>query len=183
MDLLLGLLTGGAGGLLGTLGQAVLSWYKRKEDHAHELAIREQDRLDAESDYELSLRQMQLEAELGMQRVKLEGEQARELAEVEGATAREVAAQESLQASYEHDKATYGGGFVDTLRGLVRPLVTLANMAILLTLAVLCYRQLQGELSSEVARQVITTFLGLATLTITWWFGGRQVDKMQGHGK
>ena len=172
MDLLLGLLTGGAGGLLGTLGQAVLSWHKRKGDQAHELAMREQDRLD-----------MEVEAKLGLQQIKLEGEQARELAEVEGATAREVAAEASLQASYAHDKATYGGGLVDTLRGLVRPVITLANTLILLALAWLCYQQLQGELSHEVARQVITTFLGLATLTITWWFGGRQVDKMQGPGK
>ena len=178
MDTLLGLLTGGAGGILGTIGQGVFSWLKRRETQAHELAMREQDRLDMEAEAKLGLQQVELEGDKAIELAEAEGAQALRLAQTEGATARDVAAQASLRASYSHDKATYGGGFVDKLRGIVRPYVTLTNSTILSFLAFMSYMSLEGELAAEVNQQIITTFLGLISLTITWWFGGRIIDKI-----
>lgn len=102
------------------------------------------------------------------------------LAQADSATLLETI--KMMGASYENDKATYvGAGFVDTVRGLLRPAVTVYLVAITTGLAVWAFRRvgLEQAVVAEIAKFAVYTCLDLTGLCVAWYFGARQIDKVR----
>jgi hypothetical protein len=155
MDIVLGLLTGGATGLIGTALSGVMKFFNMKQEQAHELKV-----------MEMELRQMDKEAEiaLSIEEKKQEGKEAE-------------AAWRGLEASYREAGQRWSTGdsgwivFVDVVRGLMRPLLTL----LLVVLMGVIYFTLGADKPS-MQDQIIATVLYLATASVLWWFGSRMLD-------
>ena len=155
----LAILTGGATGLLGTAITGVMAFFQERQRHAQEMDLR---RLDID------------------------------LARTEAAAAENVAAIEAeregdrtdaaiLTASYEEAARRWsrsGDGWlmqlVDAVRGLTRPALTWALVA--LVAAIYFLLGASDEVDAIRAR-IIDTVLYLATAAVLWWFGARQVAK------
>lgn len=170
---------GGATGLLGMLLQKYFDLQTKKLDLEH--AIKR-------SEVELALRDKDLQI------MEAEWRQRAKVAEIEGDAAIGVEAQRAFAQSLQADRATYltpevAGkdrfavwtlAVLEFLRGVVRPLLTLA----LLWMSWQIYKQtdallkLQGvETSQEILQSqlllIVSTILYLATTVVTWWFGIR----------
>ena len=170
---MLGSATGG--GLLGVAGNFLKSRseLKAKElDHKHELATRIHD-----------IEEMQLEAVLRKEQISLENEGALALANVEAQRSQDVAASGLMVASFTADKATYGGGIVDTIRGLIRPLIT---VYLLVAFTVLCFKittmvvgldAMNSDELIELYKELIHSVIFLTTTATCWWFGSRATNK------
>ena len=173
-DLLSSLLTGGALGGLFAFAQQGFKLWERKQQQKHDLAMREQDRLDTEQEHKL-----------GMERIQSEGAIARDLAETEGATARAIAATKAhsanLQASYANDRATYGGGWVDSFRGFTRPGLTWELVTSMIVLAFTGLFMLDAltrqELIIDLLPVIINSMMVATTTALNWWFAGRMMSK------
>ena len=84
--------------------------------------------------------------------------------------------------SYSHDKATYGGGFVDGLRGLMRPVITLYFAIIMTVIAYQLMKLNNGQWvnpteAQAMLREVINAIIFLTTTAVTWWFGSRPSNR------
>lgn len=71
---------------------------------------------------------------------------------------------ESVNAARLHDKATYGITFVDAVRGLVRPVITMFSMALF------AYCKIEGIALTELDYAMIGS-------PMAFWFGGRFINK------
>ncbi len=169
MNLLALMGTSGFGALLGWAGGMVNRFFdlkmKDKEmallqlQQAHDLA-----RLDKEREYMLA------EAEQKLQVVQEEG--AQRLAQV---------GYETMAKSYDNDKAAYGGGVIDTLRGVIRPVATAIYGAasILMVVAVLYYGFYESHLAFSATQlhgmmqQSVQWVFFMAEMCVGWWFGSR----------
>ncbi len=98
--------------------------------------------------------------ELAIMRMNLE--ERKVAAQISKEAAEAVAQYDSKKGAIRADKATYGGGFVDTIRGLVRPSLTGA-------LVFYSVYFLPHEIAGD-------TILFLTTEAVTFWFGGRYMD-------
>jgi hypothetical protein len=87
----------------------------------------------------------------------------------------QVSAIDLQRASMEADKATYGGGWADTVRALVRPAVTAASLALLVAVAWGSYSE--GGFSAEQRLGMVDAAVTLAQVAVGWWFGARIVRK------
>lgn len=159
--------SGGMGALVGMLG----SWMTKREDRKNlELTIKRDVQLGelrlkelaAESEHELAM------ADKEVERAEVEGDIAIESAEI-GAFA------ESLQAQA---KST-GIVFVDAIRGLMRPLITVF-LLILATWLAASVNDMVGGLESmpkaelfDLYRLIIQQLIFLTVTAVTWWFGSR----------
>ena len=157
------LLSGGALGGLFAFVQQGFKYWERKQQQKHDLAMREQDRLDTEQEHKL-----------GMERIQSEGAIARDLAATE-------AQSQALQASYANDRATYGGGWVDSFRGFTRPGLTWLLVSSLIVLAYTAISLLDANardtLIVEQAELIIQSLLIATTTALNWWFAGRMMSK------
>lgn len=170
---ILGSATGG--GILGIAGNFLKSRseLKTKEvDHKHELATRLHD-----------IQEMELEATLRRDQIELENEGKLALANVEAQRSQDIAASELMAASFSADKATYGGGIVDTLRGLIRPLITVYLMVVF---TLLCFKITNMVIDLEIMndqelielyKELINSIIFLTTTAVCWWFGSRTTNK------
>ena len=166
LDVVGSIVTGGLGGIVGAAGAVAgkvidlkLEGEKRetlKVTQAHELALREADRVLAaqEAASQFSLH-------------KVDADSAAVLADL-GA----------LSASVEADRATYGdstlGRIVDAFRGSVRPGVTLWAVALTSYVTWEAFRELLGQpLGADRALALVRDAEFLAGLAISWWFGSR----------
>ena len=154
------------GGLLGglfALAQHGVKLWERKKQREHDLAMREQDRLDLEQEHKLAI-----------ERLESEGSIARDLAETK-------ARGEALQASYANDRATYGGGWVDSFRGMTRPgltwLLVLSLIALTYTSITMLDSAASTELVTSLAKMLAQSLVSAAMTALVWWFGGRLLDK------
>ena len=152
-DLVGSLLTGGATGLLGTALTGGLDWLQRRQRHAEEMDLR---RLDAEI-------------------ARIEAAAAERTAAVELETAEVEADRDRAEASYRAsvERMSRAGDSawlvaVDVVRGLLRPVLTLAFLA----LAGGIYFA-AGADEADLRREIVSTVLYLSTVTVVWWFGGR----------
>ena len=159
---LLGNLLGSAagGGVVGLIGTGIHGWLKQGELRArmaHELALRKLDR-----------EEMRLEADLALRH-----------AETEAAARIEVAEAQALTASFAHDAARYGGGWIDAVRGLMRPILTLYSLGLLTVIGSLLWRLVNGldalpaEAMVALFEELVVAVVFLATTMSTWWFGSR----------
>lgn len=146
------LLSGPIGALVGAGGTIVgriLDYKDAGNKRAHELAMRDKD------------------AEI----LKVELANRSEIAKVEADQAIALREFDATAASIAADRATYGGGWVDQVRGMVRPVITALAMGLItyLTIRALWGATLSGDDRMEIVR--VSQFL--AGVAITWWFGDR----------
>ncbi len=156
MSIILSLLTGGATGLIGTALSGVMKFLNAKQEQSHELKV-----------MEMELRHMDKEAEVALkiESKKQEGKEA-------------IAAWAGLEASYKEAGQRWSTGdsgwivFVDVVRGLMRPLLTLTLVVLMGTI----YFTLATD-NMEMRDQIIATVLYLATASVLWWFGSRAISR------
>ena len=86
-----------------------------------------------------------------------------------------------MGASYEQDKAAYvGAGWQDSVRAMIRPIlvVTLTGISIYLAFTSLAEEGLAPDTISEIARYSVFTCLDLTSMAVSWYFGSRQMEKI-----
>ena len=169
LELLAGVLSGGATGLLGTALTGVFSFLGKKQAHKQELELR------------------QLDIEL----TRFEAESAERVSALELESDKAQAEADALKASYRQSVIRFTEGydlsgaqvwallFLDCVRGLMRPALTLAFVAI----TGVIYFTIDGytgiasidEAADDIRLQIIMTVLFLTTTCVTWWFGGRSL--------
>lgn len=162
----------GFGGFLGLLGGLANRWLDLKAKtmdiqlqamkYTHELALRDKDK----------------------EMLVTEWEQRSKVASIEADAAIETAGYEALAKSFAADKATYGIDWIDGIRGLVRPALTLilTFAALLVNLVVLDKLVSVWDTVTPEARLVLTTttvewVLFQASIAIGWWFAHRPSSK------
>lgn len=160
--------TSGFGAIIGWLGGAVNRYFDmktkdkdldaKKVDQAHELALKDKD----------------------LEYMREEYAQRAQLAQAEGEIELQKAGYAALETSYSNDKAAYGGGFVDSVRGLLRPLITLAffGFAVAVFVAVLqiVWEQritFTRDEVFELFKYCVYWVLFQAAVCIGWWFALR----------
>jgi hypothetical protein len=85
-----------------------------------------------------------------------------------------------LSGSYEHDKAAYkDAGFIDILRGSVRPVITYFLVGMVTFLGFWAFRRmgLADPVVTEIAVMCVRMCIELASICVVWWFGGRYFKK------
>lgn len=168
LETVLSLVSGGATGLLGSVISRVADFKLEKMRGEHKLLM-----VDKETE------QMKLESEYKITVVNRESE-----------AAEDVAASQALSASYQADSASYLAaatgkvsaffmGFVDFMRGIIRPGMTI-YLTILTTIIAMQLHSIidwADTLSPQELyatwREVINTVLYLTTSAVLWWFGSR----------
>ena len=172
-----------SGGLLGVAGTGIKLWAEQKT-------------LQAKYQFQLKMRQldqeeMTLENELRMREITAESQrdiavanQTRLAAESTAQADIEQADIQLQQESYKQDRAQYGGGFVDGVRGLMRPMLT-TYFAVLMALIAYQLTQLtQGLIDPDSANamltEVVNSCIFLAVASVTWWFGSRPTAAQKG---
>lgn len=155
MDIILGLLTGGATGLIGTALSGVMKYFTNKQEQSHELKV---------MDMELKHMDKEAEVALKIEEKKQEGKEAQ-------------AAWAGLEASYREAGQRWSTGdsgwivFVDVVRGLMRPLLTLC---LVILMGTIFFTHATDNPSMQ--EQIVATVLYLATSAVLWWFGSRMSD-------
>lgn len=152
----------GFGSLIGWLGGALnrgIDLKAKAMDHAHELNMRREDR----------------------ETIKIEGEYKVQQAIEEGKALVESHAYDAMAASYGNDKAAYGGGKVDAVRGLIRPIATFIFVAGALAQTALVFYvaffMLEMEFTEEQIFELVVYCVGWvffqAGVCIGWYFANR----------
>ncbi|PIP98536.1 MAG: hypothetical protein COW76_20455 [Shewanella sp. CG18_big_fil_WC_8_21_14_2_50_42_11] len=179
--ILAGIGSAASGGLLGVFGTGIKMWADHKAEQAKQAFELQMRKLDQEEmTLEHSLRMKEVEAET--KRDIAVASQNRLATEAQAAADVEQGEMALVKSSYRMDKATYGGGFVDAIRGLMRPTLTL-YFAILM--AVISYQLMQinngqwldASEAQTMLRDVVNACIFLATTAVTWWFGSRPVKR------
>ncbi|WP_040728242.1 hypothetical protein [Thiomicrorhabdus sp. Kp2] len=169
-----------SGGLLGLFGTGIKMWADHKAEEAKrtfELAMRQADREEMQLEHDLHMKQVEAQANRDIAIAN----QNRLTTESQIAGDVELAELNLRQTSYSNDKATYGGGFVDAIRGLMRPTLTL-YFAVLMALIAYQLMQITGQMigtanAQYLLKEVINAIIFLATTSVTWWFGSRPVKR------
>lgn len=145
------LFTGAATGLVGTAISAGTKFMAVRQQHKHELALRDKD----------------------MELMRMEAATVDRAAEAEA----EIAEAEAMRESYREAAARWsvpGDGtmmkLVDLCRGLTRPGLTW-YFVVLLTIVFFTIA------TATMQAQIISTLLYLTTTCVLWWFGARVTDK------
>ncbi|MCG7945330.1 MAG: hypothetical protein N0C84_03190 [Candidatus Thiodiazotropha taylori] len=141
-----------------------------------------------------------MERQLAMQQAEIDLDKIRERAAGDLAIMEEQVAGEVMTARYEADRASYSlesvkrltgiwknlAGFslavVDVVRGIMRPLITLYTLGLLTAIGWLMYRAAAGAIPEMPALwlEIVQAVILLATTSVTWWFGSRQLRRQIG---
>jgi len=166
-----------SGGLFGILGATVKVFAEYKERanaRAHELEMRALDQQEMTLEHELHMKEIEAQANRDI----AIAQQNRMATEATAAAEVETAELALTAESYKNDRATYGGGFVDVYRGIVRPTITF-YFAILMTLITWQLLSLNNGAwvdpaqANQMLKDIINAIIFLTTTAITWWFGTR----------
>lgn len=169
------------GGMTGILGAALTIW---GEVAKGKLDI---EKTKLSNEFELQ------KATLDIQQVEMEGRMKLELSRVESEAALAQAQQQVFSDSYAADKAQYATGsgasnsgwfiFVDTIRGLIRPSLTIYLMAVV-TIIYADVSHIAGGIGAfpeaeavKIFHDVTLQILYLGTTVALWWFGIRGARK------
>ena len=165
LDMIMAVLTGGATGLMGTVISGVLGFFQSRSERGHEIEMR---RLDIEL-------------------AKAEASSAERVAAIEAESERDRAELEAMESSYREassrmSRAHEGGAmkFVDVVRGLIRPVLTVALVAAVI--AIFFYVGVPELDAEQMGVRIVETVLYLATAATLWWFGQRQIEKRRVQG-
>lgn len=165
LETIMAVLTGGATGLLGTLVSGAIDFFQSRAEHKREVELR---RLDIEL-------------------AQTEAGSAEKVAAIEAESADNRAELGAIEASYREASSRMsrpGDGFlmkfVDFFRGMTRPVLTWGLVALV---GVIYFTLGAGDLGPEgVKPRIIETILYLATASVLWWFGQRQIEKRRVQG-
>lgn len=172
LETLIGLISSSVGGsVIGLAG----NWLKANSERKSEEA-----KLNKEIELEkLSQANLRLESSLRMQEITLQNQGKLDVTTLEAGRAQEVSSANLQEVSYTADKASYGIAFVDGVRGLTRPILTLLSVVILSWLAyhltsIVDTQQIltQDELA-KIYNRMLDSVIFLSTASFTWWFGSR----------
>ena len=161
LDLLMGVLSGGVTGLLGTVISGGMKFFENRQKHAHDLAI-----MQAENE------QMVVEAQI-----------AKDVAELDMESKDRTAAWSALEASYKESTSRISTGdsawliMVDVVRGLMRPAITLGTLTLMGVIYFTVAQGMVGPDNIPVQVTIIQTVLYIATTSVLWWFGTRNLSK------
>lgn len=161
LDLLMGVLSGGVTGLIGTVISGGMKFFENKQKHGHELAI-----------MEMELKQMDKEAEI-----------AKDIKELDMEGKDRQAAWSALEASYKESTSRMSTGdsqwlvMVDVVRGLMRPVITLGLLILMAVIYFTVAQDMAGPDNVPVQITIIATVLYVGTTAVLWWFGTRNLSK------
>lgn len=150
MGELLAILTGGATGLLGMVVRAGIDWVQARQKHAQEIELRG----------------------LDIQLAQIEGQAAATVATIERESERDSQEWQALRASFRAAATRWSSGdskwlvLVDVVRGLMRPALTLAFVALT---SVIYFVSSDSALEAR----VVETVLYQTSACTLWWFGSR----------
>lgn len=160
LDLIMGVLSGGVTGLIGTVISGGMKFFENKQKHGHELAI-----------MEMEIKQMHVEAEI-----------AKDVAELEMEGKDRQAAWAALEASYKESTSRMSTGdsqwlvMVDVVRGLMRPVITLGLLILMAVIYFTVAQDMVGPEGTPVQVTIIATVLYVGTTAVLWWFGTRNLS-------
>ena len=163
LELLLGGATGGIVGVVGGLFRAWLDVHATRDKLEHEYKLRQ---LDA------SLEAAQQRHELAMAGAQMER------AQTEALIARDVGELNAFTTSLQENAQRYGG-WVDQLRGVMRPAITTYLLIALSIWTALVWVRVGGlddvpaDEQLQMLRQLISAWVFLGTGAIGWWFAIR----------
>ena len=171
-----------SGGFLGLFGTGVKMYADHKAQQAKQLfqlKMRELDQAEMTLEHQLHMKEVEAEANRDI----AVATQNRLSTEAQAQADIEQAEIQLIQRSHESDRASYGGGFVDAIRGLMRPTLTL-YFAVLMALIAYQLFSISNEMIGGVTAQnmlieVINACIFLATTSVTWWFGSRPIKRGQ----
>lgn len=183
------------GGITGLLGNAITSFFKYKNAKMEYEHKEKMVKLETEAMLE------EAKAQISIAKARIEGEV--ELAEVEAYKEGIISGKEKFFGEQWIDRMLDSDGwasyilkpvatllaicfaFIDLLRGLMRPVLTLylTGMATYITYLAWKILEIKGLQALSVAdavniyNDVISTVIYLAVSAITWWFGDRSMSK------
>jgi len=164
----------GFGALIGLLG----SWLTKREERKN---------LQLKYDYDLKIAEVRkAEAAAEAAHELAMADKQIERAQVEGDIAKDIKETDAFIESLKEQTQVYGVKWVDALRGIMRPLITIYLLA-LATIVTLAIGKLVGGLQSleqtellTIYKSVINQMVFLATTAVTWWFGSRPSSQRKG---
>lgn len=158
------LTSAGFGSIIGLVGSFLTKREARKskaQDYAH-----------AEAMADRAMEELKLEGQLHIDAIQAEGEIQTEMAETN-----------AFAESLKQGNKNTGIGFVDAIRGLMRPTITI-YMLIIATYFTIKVSDLLGGLEVleqaellALYKQILKDMLFLTVTAVTWWFGSRPERK------
>tara|TARA_R110000803_G_scaffold99579_6_gene167719 strand:- start:3017 stop:3472 length:456 start_codon:yes stop_codon:yes gene_type:complete len=115
-----------------------------------------------------------------MSMMRLETELAQQRAEMKLVELDKRADIEETKGLYEHDKSIDAGGFINALRGSVRPVITYAFFGLFVATKVVIMvkvSQSGGEWTEAVSLMWDQETAGLMSAVLAFWFGNRAISK------
>lgn len=135
-----------------------------------DLKLKNLDIEKAKLDNQFELAKMEAETS----QLKMEWEAKAQVASIEAAGQVDTEAYKAMAASYDNDKATYGIPWLDAIRGLVRPIVTMIFVGVSLFFAAIVFKANRANiLPLESYVKIIDWLLLEAGVVIGWWFASR----------
>jgi len=135
----------------------VLNYFKAGQEHKH------------------NLERMQLEMDLMARRSELKIQELDKQAEIK-----------ETEGLYRHDSMD-AGGFVNALRGSVRPVITYAFFGLFVAIKVVAVMTMMNEQGADLAGALNVIWddntAGLFAAIMSFWFGNRAVSKYYGMKK
>ena len=132
----------------------VLNFFKANQQQAHRMEM------------------MRLETELAQQRAEMKLVELDKRADIE-----------ETKGLYEHDKSIDAGGFINALRGSVRPVITYAFFGLFVATKVVIMvkvTQSGGDWMQAVELMFDPETQGLFSAVLAFWFGNRAISKYAG---
>jgi hypothetical protein len=129
----------------------ILNYFKAGQEHKHKLET------------------MKMEAELMEKRSALKLQELDKQADIQ-----------ETKSIYEHDRSIDAGGFVNALRGSVRPVITYAFFLMFVTVEVVIMLKVMesgGDWKDAVDLMWSSETQGLFAAIVSFWFGNRAVSK------
>lgn len=152
----------GFGALLGAIGGVANRFIDIK------LKSMELEALKVRNQHELDMRDKDLA------QVRAEWNAREKIATIEGEAKESEAAYDALAVSYRADKSTYGIGFVDGVRGVIRPMITLLFTGYTIYLvSMLTYYVPTKAITAALYTDAIGWVFFQTSVVVGWWFGNR----------
>ncbi len=170
LEAVIGLLSsGGLGAIVGLVG-AIFT--KKIEAQA------QRDKLEHErSMTELRVKELEVEHQHALDLA----EKQIEIAEAEAQIQRDVAEMNAFTESQKAQSVRYGS-WVDSVRGLMRPLITTTLMIAFIVLVFVVWTRvgglnaLTGEQINALFTELLRAVIFLTITSVTWWFGSRPTE-------
>lgn len=158
LDLAANPLFSSAFGIVGSLANGVLGYFQRKQEHAFALEENKQ-----------KMEMMALQGNLD----------AAKLAGVLAANREQNAGEAFTESQRAQSRAYRGGKFSAFLGETTRPLLTWFYQVAMLVIAAFIMKGWAVEqIQDPVLQYIIISVVNTATMTVSWWFGQRQLEKV-----